>query len=331
MRLRPLALPCLALAALTSALACREPSPSIASVVRTHLERYPEAGLADIYSTLLHGALGPAHGTRDSVAAARWLSAELASLKAGPPEPLIEDIAGDTSVVRINLRPFVALGGNGDSLLAAFLRSGQSVTPRPFRLAHALRELGELADAGTLPWSGDSLRRFVAQARVQDHDLLPHSEAYLAAYRPAYRVLARADVARAISGLTEADWFAEPKPPFPTGRFVDDYGSTHEVSATEWLHGSYTRMRIRAWHPSKRYLLAQTVASAPTDSSAERWVRLEWIPLEMAPWSWAYCLIAYDAQTAAEAEANESARPETPRTGCGRFPFTRLRVEPAAP
>lgn len=305
--------------------------PSIAPVVREHLQRYPEAGLADIYSTLLHGALGPAHGTRDSAAAAQWLRAELAALKAGPPEPLVEDIAGDTSVVRINLRTFVALGGNGDSLLAAFLRSGQRVTPRPFRLAHALRELGELADAGALPWSGDSVRRFIGQARVQDHDLLPHSDTYLTAYRPAYRVLARSEVARAISGLTEADWFAQPSPPFPTGRFVDDYGAQHEVSATEWLHGSYTRMRIHAWHPRERYLLAQTVPSASVDSMTNRWIRLDWVPLDMAPWSWAYCLIAYDAATAAEAEANRSARPETPRTGCGRFPFTRLREEAAAP
>jgi len=326
---RPL-LQFLTLSALSIVLSCREPIPTIEPVVRAHLARYPEAQLADLYSMLLHGALGPAHGTRDSAAAASWLRAELADLRAGPPEPLIEDISGDTSVVRINLRTFVALGGNGDSLMAAFLRSGQTAAPRPFRLSYALKELAALADAGRLPWSGDSVRGFVAQARVQDHDLLPHSDAYLAAYRPAYRVIARAEIARAIPQVADSLWFAEPVPPFPTGNFIDDYGATHKVAAAEWIH-SYTRMNIRAWHPTKRYLLAQTVAASPTDSTAGRWIRLDWVPLDMAPWSWAYCLIEYDAASAAEAEANRTARPESPRTGCGRFPFTRLREEPAAP
>jgi hypothetical protein len=305
-------------------LACRDSAPSIDPVVRGHLERYPLAGLEDLYSALLHGALGPAHGTQDSAGAARWLHSELASLRAGPPEPLAEDIAGDSSVLRVNLRTFVALGGNGDSLLGAFVRSGRSVTPQPFRLSKALRELATIADGGTLPWSGDSVRKFAAHVIARDHEIIGHSRAYLDAYRPAYRVVSRAELGRAVPHVPMEQWFTMPAPPFPTGRFTDDYGSTHTVSANEWLHGAYTKMEIRAWHSTKRYLLAVSDPAPGAESSA-KWVRLDWVPLQMAPWTWAYCLIAYDAPTAEAAEANDTARPDTPRSGCGRFPFTRLQ------
>ncbi|MBX3132361.1 MAG: hypothetical protein KF689_03085 [Gemmatimonadaceae bacterium] len=315
-------------AVVVAVLGCRETTPSIEPVVRAHLERYPLAGLEDLYSALLHGALGPAHGTGDSAGAANWLQRELATLPAGPAEPIAEAIAGDTSVVRLNLRPFLAAGGAPDSLLVAFLRSGRSVTPRPFRLAHGLRELAELADAGTLPWNGDSVRSFLRRVTDRDHELLGHSSAYLEAYRPAYRVVSRPELARLFPEKADDELFVPTAPPFPTGSFVDDYGAAHEISATEWRHGYSTPSAIRAWHPSRRYLLAETVPAA--DTSRGTWMRIDWVPLDGAPWEWAYCIIAYDKVSAAMAEADTSARPATPRTGCGRFPFTRLRRAEAA-
>lgn len=313
-----------------SALACGSPGLSIEATVRAQLARYPLAELADLHMALYHGAIGPAHGTLDSAAASRWLEGEIASLPAGPLEPLAEDLAGDTSVVRLNLRAFLALGGAPDSLLAAFVRSGRSIEPRPARLDAALAQLVALAERGSLPWSADSVRRFVARLTDAEHATLAHSPAYLEEYRPAYRVLSRTELLRLMPDSLHDRLFTEPRPPFPTGRFVDDYGSVHRISAEEWRQDAYVQMRIRGVNPARRYLIGSAI---PADSSAAaRWSRVDWISLDGAPWSWAYCIIAYDRPSAALSEADTSARPETPRTGCNGFPFTRMRAaDPLAP
>ncbi|MFN0099009.1 MAG: hypothetical protein ACKVS7_10075 [Gemmatimonadaceae bacterium] len=114
--------------------------------------------------------------------------------------------------------------------------------------------------------------------------------------------------------------------PFPTGSFVDDYGSRHEISAVEWRQDAYTRTRIVRSHPTARYILGRSI---PRDSTAlGGWVRIDWIPLDSPPYTWAYCIIAYDKPDAASAEAVATAKPETPRTGCNGFPFTRLQPAP---
>jgi hypothetical protein len=113
------------------------------------------------------------------------------------------------------------------------------------------------------------------------------------------------------------------QPPFPTGSFVDDYGSTHTISAAEWRQDAYTRTQIVRWNPTARYILGRSI---PKDSTkAAGWVRIDWIPLDSPPYTWAYCIIAYDKPDAAAAEAVTTAKPETPRTGCNGFPFTRLK------
>ena len=109
------------------------------------------------------------------------------------------------------------------------------------------------------------------------------------------------------------------------GRFEDDYGSRHEVSDSLWRHGSRASYRIVRWDSAGRFLVAQNDAGNPSDGG--RWTRIDWIPLEgMAPYTWAFCMSAYDAPTADSAARVTIADRSTPRTGCNGFPFTRMRA-----
>ena len=111
------------------------------------------------------------------------------------------------------------------------------------------------------------------------------------------------------------------------GKFTDDYGSTHIVSDTLWSHGSQLHYRIVKWNEEGQYLIAQNDAANPSDGTL--WTRIDWMPLpEMAPYEWGFCLSAYKAATAAEAEATLVANRATPRTGCNGFPFTRMKRAP---
>ncbi len=115
-------------------------------------------------------------------------------------------------------------------------------------------------------------------------------------------------------------------PDLVLGPFEDDYGSTYEITERTWLHRGYARYHVARWRsgPDGGYLVAQNDAANPADGG--RWTRIDWVRLDgMAPYAWAFCLSAYDAETAAAAEAVRVAQPEAPRTGCNGFPFSRMK------
>lgn len=113
-------------------------------------------------------------------------------------------------------------------------------------------------------------------------------------------------------------------PPLVLGTFTDDYGHRFTLTQTRWTQHPTMRFDIVRWQPRERYLVARVVPDS-TGVPAQ-WARIDWVvlPPEQAPYTWAFCLSAYDAPTRAAAEATRVARPETPRTGCNGFPFSRM-------
>ncbi|MEM1057431.1 MAG: hypothetical protein AAGI52_18080 [Bacteroidota bacterium] len=121
---------------------------------------------------------------------------------------------------------------------------------------------------------------------------------------------------------------AEAPPPALLGTFEDDYGIRYEITEREWIQQPNARYRIVRWRPEAGYLIAQNDAANPQDG--DLWTRIDWVSLtDMAPYTWAFCLSAYDAPTAAAAEATRVADRSTPRTGCNGYPFSRMRPAPA--
>ncbi len=113
-------------------------------------------------------------------------------------------------------------------------------------------------------------------------------------------------------------------PSFLLGRFDDDYGGVHEVLPDEWRQGTSARYRIVEWNTAERYLLA--VNDSANSSDPGRFTRIDWVTLTgMPPYTWAFCFSAYKASSLDEARSTRIARPETPRTGCNGFPYSRLR------
>src|SRR6478609_5106634 len=118
-------------------------------------------------------------------------------------------------------------------------------------------------------------------------------------------------------------------PAFVVGSFQDDYQNQFEISSSEWLQMPHGRLHVTKWVPERRYLIAQ-------NDSANRyapglWTRIDWVKLDgMHPWEWAFCLSAYEAPTADSAEATHVVDPETPRTGCNGYPYSRMKRAPKA-
>lgn len=116
----------------------------------------------------------------------------------------------------------------------------------------------------------------------------------------------------------------EGPPPLVLGPFVDDYGNRYEISDRTWLQFPAARYHVRVWKPVEQYLIAQNDSANRGDPN--RWTRIDWLRLtDMAPYTWAFCMSAYDAPTREAAEAATVARRDSPRTGCSGFPFSRMR------
>jgi hypothetical protein len=114
--------------------------------------------------------------------------------------------------------------------------------------------------------------------------------------------------------------------PLVLGRFVDDYGNRYEISDRTWLQLPGARYHVRVWKPAEQYLVAQNDSANRGDPG--RWTRIDWLRLtDMAPYTWAFCMSAYNAPTREAAAAAAVARRETPRTGCNGFPFSRMRPD----
>jgi hypothetical protein len=116
---------------------------------------------------------------------------------------------------------------------------------------------------------------------------------------------------------------ASTPPALVTGTFTDDYGSRHVVSDTLWQHGTRNRYRIVRWNVAEQYLIAQNDSSNSAEKG--RWSRIDWMPLTgMPPYTWGFCLTAWDAPTRATAEATPAPNRAAPKTGCGGYPFSRM-------
>ncbi len=108
------------------------------------------------------------------------------------------------------------------------------------------------------------------------------------------------------------------------GTFVDDYNVTNRIAEDTWHQLPGERYHIVSWQLEAGFLIAQNDTSNTADGGL--WTRIDWVRLnDMEPYTWAYCLSAYDAPSAAAAESTRVAQPDTPRTGCNGFPYSRMR------
>ncbi len=108
------------------------------------------------------------------------------------------------------------------------------------------------------------------------------------------------------------------------GEWSDDYGNRFVISRSEWQQLPNGRYHIHRWNPDQQYLIAQN--DSGNVSAGGRWTRIDWAPLEgMPPYTWAFCLSAYDAPSAQAAERTTIVRRDSLRTGCNGFPFSRMR------
>ena len=164
-------------------------APALGRILAAQLTRHPRMQPVDVYKLVFQAAMGSRHFGLDSAMAAQWLSREIAQLRPGPQEPMLDTISPDGRMVRVNLRPYLAAGGSRRALLAAFVRTAREFRGSRAALRRSLAVVERLAAAGEIPLRRGALHAYFERMRARDYPAVEHSKAYEAAYQPSYRVV----------------------------------------------------------------------------------------------------------------------------------------------
>ena len=155
-----------------------------------HLDDHPLAGAEDLYKFLHQAVYCPGHAISDREAAEAWMEREIESVD--PPiegELSCEALGGEPPLVRVNLRPFVVRGFDSDQLLEAFIASAilaRGTTRRMEVVLVLATSYVQCAGRGEL---APELRVLATELFKKGYPAIHHSEAYVEAYKPAYRVV----------------------------------------------------------------------------------------------------------------------------------------------
>ena len=160
-------------------------------ILSNQVVRYPQLQLQDLYKLIYQAAMGSEHAIQDMDAARHYLESELNGLGEGLEEQTLDPISPDRRIVRINLRPYIAEGGDPSMLLTAFIRTANEYKGIWAHLRQYWSYVERMAMAEELPFSQDEPERFFVKMEAEGFPVVHHSVAYRAAYHPAYRVIAR--------------------------------------------------------------------------------------------------------------------------------------------
>jgi hypothetical protein len=150
--------------------------------------RYPALCVQDLLKGLHQSVFGCGHFVTDEADGLRLLRAELADLRPGN-GPAVELLDGE--FCRLHLSGLPDSGLAPETLFRLFALSAETPCGSGEELSAKLDVLVELARAGRLPFPEAETRRAVDAFRQAGFPACHHSEAFRAAYGPAYRVIRR--------------------------------------------------------------------------------------------------------------------------------------------
>jgi hypothetical protein len=147
----------------------------------------------DAYKFLYQAAMGSGHAVTDSTRSRIRLETELHNLIPDASQPLIEQISPesrlDSKVVRVYLRPYLAVTSKIDPLLEAFVHTANEFDGSTRRLEQYASLICQLPDQPDLHFLINDFEKFMAEMRTRGYPSIHHSDNYSRHYQPAYRVV----------------------------------------------------------------------------------------------------------------------------------------------
>lgn len=159
----------------------------LTEVLAAHFSLYPQMQPQDAVKLIYQNEFGPGHMIADEKKSLQRLLQELSALSPRKGEPLYEAIGG--GLCRLNLRPCLERGIPVEDINRLFLQAAQSTQGDQKRFQKKLQELSRMADRDETPFYAAELDYFLILYKEKGYPAVHHSDAYRAAYAPAYRVV----------------------------------------------------------------------------------------------------------------------------------------------
>jgi hypothetical protein len=159
----------------------------IEKVLKDHLSRYPALQIQDLYKLVHQAALGSGHAVLDRGSVERWLARELAEMREGMAEPLVDPISHDGEMIRVHLRPYLEAGRDPLLLLDAFIRTANKYHGDVQLLTQYWQDAVTVSGFPT-----SNMDEFFRDLKAKGFPAVHHSAEYEKLYRPAYRVISLA-------------------------------------------------------------------------------------------------------------------------------------------
>lgn len=108
-----------------------------------------------------------------------------------PQLQMVDEISPSGEIVRVHLRPYMAVGHDPERLLEAFLRTAREYRGSVARLQQYGQVAEWMASAVPLPFQSGQFAAFIQGMERDGFPAAHHSQIYEELYRPAYRVVSR--------------------------------------------------------------------------------------------------------------------------------------------
>lgn len=169
---------------------------AVAALIRAHVQRYIAIDILDVYKLLHQGVFGPGHAVSNLKAAKERLEKECEKLAPAPDELLVESVHPAGQIVRIHLRPYLAVQGSLKKLLEAFMRSSRNPMGSLTQMAAWWATFQTMSEQGGVLANRFNARTVSLVGRARSAESWPasqHSPPYDRTHKPAYRVMTLAD------------------------------------------------------------------------------------------------------------------------------------------
>ena len=147
--------------------------------------------IQDAYKLIYQSVFGIEHLLTDVEAAKSYLEREIDAVVADDAEAMLESIAPDGAVVRLNLRPYKFHRGDVDRLFEAMRRSAELISGSRDDFVQLWGAFKQAVRHNMLDFNPAELAAFDHLVHCENYPPKHHSPAYREANQPAYRVLKR--------------------------------------------------------------------------------------------------------------------------------------------
>ena len=113
-------------------------------------------------------------------------------------------------------------------------------------------------------------------------------------------------------------------PAFLTGAFEDDYGIQYQIDDEVFHLLPDDTFHIISVDKAEEYIILQN--DSHNSFAPSLFTRIDYQKLEdMKPYEWAFCFSSFEAASVEEATSQVNTQKTDLRTGCGGFPFSRMK------